>query len=368
MFSTPFVLSFALILSIPLLFLFAPRILPPKHVQISLPDELDDLALFRRASLASLHHNRRHNGAVSRLGVTNPKPKIAFLFLTNTDLHFAPLWDRFFEGNEALFNVYVHADPSQSPPSAAKGDGGGSVFDGRFIASKRTERASPTLISAARRLLATALLDDPLNSHFALVSQHCIPLHSFQFTYKTLFAPPTIIASESNSTRPGLTQFKGPVSFIEILSGEPQLWDRYTARGENAMMPEVPFDRFRVGSQFFVLNRKHALLVIRDRRLWRKFKMPCLNVDSCYPEEHYFPTLLSMEDPNGCSRYTLTNVNWTDSVGGHPRTYKAPEISADLIEKLRVSNSSYSYLFARKFSPDCLNPLMEIADKFIFKD
>ncbi|KAI8539641.1 hypothetical protein RHMOL_Rhmol09G0198700 [Rhododendron molle] len=364
MFSTPFVLSFALILSIPLLFLVAPKILPPKHLQISLPDEIDDLSLFRRATLASAdHHHRRHHGAVSRLTV---KPKVAFLFLTNTDLHFAPLWDRFFEGNEALFNVYVHADPSQLPPRTAAATGK-SAFDGRFIASKRTERASPTLISAARRLLATALLDDPMNYHFALVSQRCIPLHSFHFTYNTLVSPPKISAA-SNSTRPEFTQFKEPVSYIEILSGEPQLWDRYTARGESTMLPEVPFERFRVGSQFFVLTRKHALLVIRDRRLWRKFKLPCLNTDSCYPEEHYFPTLLSMEDPNGCSQYTLTRVNWTDSVGGHPRTYKAPEISADLIYSLRESNSSYSYLFARKFSPDCLDPLMEIADNVIFKD
>lgn len=200
MFSNPFVLSFALILSIPVLFLVAPKILPPKHLQISLPDEIDDLALFRRATLASAdHHHRRHHGAVSRLTV---KPKVAFLFLTNTDLHFAPLWDRFFEGNEALFNVYVHADPSQSPPPSATGK---SAFDGRFIASKRTERASPTLISAARRLLATALFDDPMNYHFALVSQSCIPLHSFHFTYNTLVSPPKISAA-TNSTRPELTQ------------------------------------------------------------------------------------------------------------------------------------------------------------------
>ncbi|KAL0322096.1 UNVERIFIED_CONTAM: hypothetical protein Scaly_2506000 [Sesamum calycinum] len=108
MFHTPFVVSLALLLSFPLLFLFVPRILPPKHVEISLPDELDDLALFRRAALTSLGGG----GAVSRLGVTNPRPKIAFLFLTNTNLHFAPLWELFFKNNEALYNIYIHADPS----------------------------------------------------------------------------------------------------------------------------------------------------------------------------------------------------------------------------------------------------------------
>nr|POE89458.1 hypothetical protein CFP56_01814 [Quercus suber] len=77
------------------------------------------------------------------------------------------------------------------------------------------------------------------------------------------------------------------------------------------MMPEVPFEKFRVGSQFFVVTRKHALVVIKDRTLWRKFKLPCYREDECFPEEHYFPTLLSMADPNGCTHYTLTKVNWT---------------------------------------------------------
>lgn len=344
MFNTPFVISLALLLSFPLLFLFAPQIFPPKHIDISIPDELDDLALFRRATLASIGGV---GGAISRLGTTNPRRKIAFLFLTNTDLHFAPLWDRFFANHNDLFNIYIHADPLAkiSPPR-------GRVFKGRFIAAKRTQRASPTLISAARRLMATALLDDPLNFYFALVSQHCIPLHSFNFIYNSLFR----------------SQFPEYRSFIQILSNESYMWDRYIARGETVMLPEVPFDRFRFGSQFFVLTRRHAMVVIRDRRLWRKFRMTCLNKDSCYPEEHYFPTLLSMEDPKGCTQYSLTRVNWTESVGGHPRTYFPPEISPELIYKLRESNSTYSHMFARKFSPDCLKPLMDIADKVIFRD
>ncbi|KAI3870299.1 hypothetical protein MKX03_029688 [Papaver bracteatum] len=367
MFSTPYVLFFALLLSVPLIFLLAPKILPPKHQPISLPDELDDLALFRRASLASMNHPQSKS-SISHLGTTNPPPKIAFLFLTNSDLIFAPLWEKFFKGNEKLYNIYIHADPSIkiTPP--------GGVFNGRFIAGKKTKRASPTLISAARRLLATALLDDQSNTFFALVSQHCIPLHSFRFVYHSLFASPhTESSSKSVSTESWVTRWnrRGQVrysSFIEILGEEPTLQDRYTARGENVMMPEVSFDDFRVGSQFFILTRRHSLLVIRDRRLWRKFRLPCLNKESCYPEEHYFPTLLSMEDPKGCTHFTLTNVNWTGSTGGHPHEYKPGEISAELVYRLRVSNSTYSYLFARKFNADTLNPLMEIADTVIFRD
>ncbi|KAF3776854.1 hypothetical protein EJ110_NYTH47085 [Nymphaea thermarum] len=354
MLSYPFVLSFALLLSVPVLFLVvAPRVLPtkPPPVFITLPDELEDLALFQRAASASAttatHHQQRQQ-------VLPPPatPKIAFLFLTNSDLYFAPLWERFFQGNQRLYNIYVHADPSRhlNPP--------GGVFRGRFIPGKRTERSSPTLVSAARRLLAAALIDDESNAFFALVSQHCIPLHSFRFIYCSLFSPPS---SRSPSNR--------FMSFIEILDDEPGLWARYTARGGDVMMPEVPFSSFRVGSQFFILTREHSLLVIKDRQLWRKFRLPCLRVQSCYPEEHYFPTLLNMEDPSGCHPFTLTHVNWTGSAGGHPHTYGVDEVRPSLIRRLRASNATgFSNFFARKFSPDCINPLLKLADSFIFQD
>ncbi|KAB1225442.1 hypothetical protein CJ030_MR1G019324 [Morella rubra] len=355
--STPFVLSFALFLSVPLLFVFGPQILPPKHVSPSFPDDLDDLALFRKAVLAC--SSSRTSSAHSRLGTaTNPKPKIAFLFLTNSDLSFAPLWEKFFRGHEHLYNIYIHADPT------AKISAPGGVFQGRFITeAKMTKRASPTLISAARRLLAVALLEDPLNLYFTLVSQHCIPLHSFRFVHNFLFRKTPTSFKEAFSS-----PFPKYQSFIEILSEDPNLPDRYNSRGEDVMLPEVPFEQFRVGSQFFTLTRKHALMVLRDVKLWRKFKLPCLNLDSCYPEEHYFPTLLSMEDPKGCTHYTLTRVNWTDSMDGHPHMYTPEEVSAELVYRLRESNSSYPYIFARKFSPESLKPLMKIANDVIFGD
>ncbi|THU45441.1 hypothetical protein C4D60_Mb02t17970 [Musa balbisiana] len=347
--SWPFVICLVLLVSMPVVFVLAHRILMPRTLPgIPDMDEADDVALFRRATLASA----RGGGSAGFRRRPPSAPKIAFLFLTNSDLTFAPLWERFFRGHERLFNVYVHADPAArlllSPTPS---------FLGRFIPAKATQRASPTLISAARRLLAAALVDDPANAFFALLSQRCVPLHSFRFTYRALLADPG-----APPTPTGVRRHRR--SYIEILSGEPGLRDRYVARGDDVMIHEVPFEQFRVGSQFFVLARRHAVLVVRDRRLWKKFKMPCLKsmADSCYPEEHYFPTLLEMQDPQGCTRYTLTRVNWTDSVGGHPHTYRPPEISASLINRLRRSNSTYSYLFARKFSPDCLDPLLKLAD------
>ncbi|KAF7063210.1 hypothetical protein CFC21_069732 [Triticum aestivum] len=361
-YASPYVLSFLLLLSMPAVYYLGPRLLLPRTLPaIPDADETEDLALFRRAVLLSAAPSAGAGAAASSFGVFGrrpqaPRPKVAFLFLTNSDLVFAPLWEKFFAGHHGLLNLYVHADPAANltlPPTPS--------FRGRVIRGKATARASATLISAARRLLATALLDDPANRFFALLSQSCVPLLPFPALYRTLL-------TDNNAA--GAGRHRRHRSFIEILDSEPTLHARYYARGDNVMLPEVPFDRFRVGSQFFVLARRHAVMVVRDRRLWNKFKAPCLvkEKDSCYPEEHYFPTLLDMQDPDGCTKYTLTRVNWTDAVGGHPHTYQPEEVSGDLIRELRKSNGTYSHMFARKFAPETLAPLMEISDSVILRD
>ncbi|CAF2120702.1 unnamed protein product [Brassica napus] len=361
MYSKQFILSFSFLLSLPIIFFIfiAPHVFPspPTEPLIPISDEISDQSLFSSAAAStSLSHLSS--------GYPNPKLKIAFLFLTNSDLHFAPIWDRFFSSHpRSLYNVYVHADPFVNITRPQKG----SVFANAFIANaKRTARASPTLISATRRLLATAFLDDPANTYFAVLSQYCVPLHSFSYVYTSLFESAAFDKSDPDPSPRGVrVLFR---TFIELISDEPRLWKRYNARGRYAMLPEVPFEKFRVGSQFFVMTRRHALLTIKDRVLWRKFKLPCYRSDACYPEEHYFPTLLNMKDPDGCTGYTLTQVNWTGTVKGHPYTYRPKEVVPELIKRLRRSSHSSSYLFARKFTPDCLKPLLAIADSVIFRD
>lgn len=303
-------------------------------------DDPEDDALFRVAGRAAAK-------------AKNPK-KVAFMFLTTGPLPLAELWEMYFNGTPRnLYNIYVHADPGGHYHSPFRG-----VFFNRVIPSSRQAlRATPTLISAARRLLAHALLDDPGNYMFALLSPSCIPLRSFNFT--------RVVLTRSRK------------SFVEILDGEPWAFDRWAARGEDAMLPEVRFEDFRIGSQFWALKRSHARLVVRDVTLWSKFKLPCLRWDTCYPEENYFPTLLSMQDPRGCVPATLTHVDWRGHHDGHPRTYRADEVGPDLIQRLRSdrprygdnrTDGSHPFLFARKFEPKALKALMAIAKDIIFKD
>lgn len=148
------------------------------------------------------------------------------------------------------------------------------------------------------------------------------------------------------------------------------------------MLPEVPLEDFRIGSQFWVLTRKHARIVVKDKRLWSKFKLPCVQWDTCYPEENYFPTLLNTVDPRGCIPATLTHVDWRGRFDGHPRTYNASEVGPSLILSMRRRKPRYGdesingsvirrrdpFLFARKFTPDSVQPLMSMANDVILKE
>ncbi|XBH77198.1 hypothetical protein VPH35_103707 [Triticum aestivum] len=99
--------------------------------------------------------------------------------------------------------------------------------------------------------------------------------------------------------------------------------------------------------------------LFRERCLWQNFSEQCLpeSQDSCYPEEQYLRTPLDVADPAGCTWYTLTRINYTDSVS-----------LLLTVELHQSNNSTYEHMFARKFAPDCLGPLMVIADTVIFKD
>lgn len=72
------------------------------------------------------------------------------------------------------------------------------------------------------------------------------------------------------------------VSYIEILSDRPRLWDRYAARGDpdSTMLPKIPFDQFQVGLQYFILTRAQALAAAGGRQLRRRFRLSCKKTQS----------------------------------------------------------------------------------------
>ncbi|PUZ48206.1 hypothetical protein GQ55_7G227300 [Panicum hallii var. hallii] len=273
-------------------------------------------------------------------------PKVAFMFLVRGDLPLRPLWERFFEGHEGLYSIYVHANPSYtgSPPR-------GSVFHGRTIPSQRTAWGGVTLVEAERRLLANALLDLG-NERFALLSESCIPLYNF----------PTVRAVLTGS---------GGASFVESIATPARYRPLFAARSN------VSVERWRKGSQWFEVDRALAAEAVADGTYFPTFRENCAGERFCVADEHYMPTLASVLGwGRRNANRTLTFADWDPKrrTGSHPRTHGAEELTEELIGRIRRGGtrgnctfndgaSGVCFLFARKFAPDTLEPLLRLAPK-----
>uniref|UniRef100_A0A0A9DBT7 Uncharacterized protein n=1 Tax=Arundo donax TaxID=35708 RepID=A0A0A9DBT7_ARUDO len=299
---------------------------PPARVRHAMTDE----ELLWRASFAP-----RVRGYPFRR-----VPKVAFIFLAHGPLPLAPLWERFFRGNEGRYSIYVHTMPAYRANFTSD-----SVFYQRQIPSKVVEWGEMSMCDAERRLLANALLDIS-NEWFVLVSESCIPLFDFNTTYQYF----------QNSNQ----------SFIMSID-DPGRDGR--GRYNLNMAPEVELTQWRKDWQWFEVDRELAIAIVKDTVYYPKFKEFCR--PGCYADEHYFHTMLTIEAPHRLANRTATWVDW--SRGGpnaaHPATFGRGDITDKFLRGVREGetclynnqNKTMCFLFARKFAPSALEPLLELA-------
>uniref|UniRef100_A0A5B6ZCK0 Core-2/I-branching beta-1,6-N-acetylglucosaminyltransferase family protein n=1 Tax=Davidia involucrata TaxID=16924 RepID=A0A5B6ZCK0_DAVIN len=297
--------------------------LRPKNLTHSLSDE----ELFWRASMVP----KKAEYPEKRV------PKVAFMFLTRGPLPMLPLWERFFQGHEKLFSVYVHALPEYELNVSST-----SAFYNRLIPSQKVEWGTVSLAAAERRLLANALLDFS-NERFVLLSESCIPVYNFPTVYKYLI--------------------ESAHSFVESYD-DPSRYGR--GRYSWRMRPDIKLSDWRKGSQWFETNRAVAVEVVSDTKYYTIFRKYCL--PACYPDEHYIPTYLHMFYGSLNANRSVTWVDW--SLGGpHPATFGEANITESFIQSIRnngtlcsynLERTSICYLFARKFAPSALKPLLNL--------
>ncbi|CAL4918851.1 unnamed protein product [Urochloa decumbens] len=304
---------------------------PPAHARHAMTDE----ELLWLASSAPRARGQGKGGYPFRR-----VPKMAFMFLAHGPLPMAPLWERFFRGNEGRYSIYVHTMPLYRANFTSD-----SVFYRRQIPSKVVQWGQITMCDAERRLLANALLDIS-NEWFVLVSESCIPLFDFNTTYQYF----------QNSSQSFVMSFDDPGK-----DGR----GRYNLN----MAPEVQLEQWRKGWQWFEVDRELAIAIVRDTFYYPKFKQFCR--PGCYADEHYIQTMLTIEFTHRLANRTVTWVDW--SRGGpyaaHPATFGRGDITGEFLRGIRGGeacmyndqNSTMCHLFARKFAPSALEPLLELA-------
>ncbi|WOK92549.1 hypothetical protein Cni_G01240 [Canna indica] len=314
-------------------------------------------------ALALVHMTARSPPPAAAVGVApwTGVPRIAFLFLARSNL---PLD---FNAEEDKYSIYIHSEPgfvfdrttTRSP-----------LFFGRQLRkSIKVIWGEDTMIEAERLLLAAAL-KEPSNQRFALISDSCVPLYNFSYIYNYMMS--------------------SPKSFVD------SFLDKKEGRFNIKMFPTIPKDRWRKGSQWITLVRKHAEIVVADAVVFPIFRRFCKRLPEeviggrtqdnkeaaekekehdCIPDEHYVQTLLSLSQlDNELERRTLTYTSWNQSINEkdkkswHPKTFEFPDASPQSIMEIRNIDHIYyeteyrtewcrcnatfvpCFLFARKFS------------------
>ncbi|KAI3813476.1 hypothetical protein L1987_18201 [Smallanthus sonchifolius] len=277
-------------------------------------------------------------GVSTMSAMMNASYKVAFMFLTPGPLPLLPLWELFFKGHNGLFSIYVHPHPSYNDTVPED-----SVFYGTRITSQPVYWGDISMVDAERRLLANALLD-PSNQRFVLLSDSCIPLFNFTTTYNYLV----------NSN----------LSYISSFDDK-----RKSGRGRYnpQMAPNITIQDWRKGSQWFEVNRDLALEIVAEQKYYSLFKEYCH--PPCYNDEHYLPTMVNILHGKLNSNRTISYVDWS-IVGPHPRKFVANAITEELLNSIRFGSTECVYnndttpmcvLFARKFAPNTLKPLLTFA-------
>ncbi|KAM3407627.1 hypothetical protein ACQJBY_001164 [Aegilops geniculata] len=270
--------------------------------------------------------------------------RVAFLFIARNRLPLDLVWDAFFRGdNEGRFSIFVHSRPGFVLTRATTRS---RFFYNRQVNnSVQVDWGEASMIEAERILLSHAL-KDPFNERFVFVSD----------------------------------------SFADTKQG------RYNPR----MDPIIPVENWRKGSQWAVLIKKHAEVVVYDDVVLPEFKKHCRRrplpefwrdwdkpipaeawkAHNCIPDEHYVQTLLAQNGlEEELTRRSVTHSAWDLSSskdrerrGWHPVTYKVSDATPALIKSIKdIDNIYYEteyrkewctsnerpapcFLFARKFT------------------
>lgn len=246
--------------------------------------------------------------------------KIAFLFLIISNINHENIWLNFFNHHQEHFSLYIHSKETMPASSAFK----------KFEMATKVPTTWQNTMNAQIELLREALKDKD-NQKFIFLSESTIPLQPFDFVYETLM---------SNSK----SQFA-----YEHNYHPDRVWE------------SIPTDKSLKNSQWVVLNRKHAELMVKDTTLIN------IMTKSHYDNEHYPSNFLAMNNLlHEIEQTDRTLAVWPKQGIVHPVNFKKlkqNKYTPLLIDAIKEEK----YLFARKFDKTCnLNDLKRYLSPSLF--
>lgn len=238
---------------------------------------------------------------------TFPTKKVALLFLTCGDLNHTEFWKNYLSPHLDKFTIYIHSKhPIQDP------------FFAQFALSKPVHTSWGNTIRAERALLRKAFK----NSHhykFILLSESCVPLVKAEVLYQTL------VKDEWSH-------------FFWTHEG---WWPPKSSRE----LKELPKEHRKGNHTWITLNRQHAEICIKDKRI--------LKIAEKHPnnDESYFASLLSVHHcVEEVVNFGYTFVDWERPAAGGAHPYTFTYFNEHDFAVLRNARSK-GHLIARKFAP-----------------
>ncbi len=240
------------------------------------------------------------------------EPRMGLLFLTQGDVSQPRIWREFVEDSGGSVRVFSH---SKEPEVSAKG-----FLAGTSISAWRETRWGDISLVRAMMDLLKAGLEDSSLTHFAFVSEHCIPVRPWQEMARRLRIDPRSLLNyrTSKDMKP---------HHLERLSRVRDLPDRCR----------------RMHSQWCLLARDAAECVAEyDFTAWFEGFLA--------PDEHYIGSVLALrgfDEDGGISKTETTWLKWNTS-DGVSRPLALSETDAELARSL----AAFPGFFARKFAPE----------------
>lgn len=181
--------------------------------------------------------------------------KIAFLFLTMTNVFHERYWQDFFNANESRYSILVHSKHGVSQDRWFK----------KFQMPYTVENSWARTMKAQIAMLKEAL-KDPHNEIFIFCSQNCIPLQSFDFIYDEVMS------------------LRKSIFWYQI---NPHADKNRSCYNIHRDLQPIAADKQYKNSQWIILTRKHAQMMVDDTDL--------INLISRYPhdQEHYPATFFA---------------------------------------------------------------------------
>ncbi|MBK1834570.1 beta-1,6-N-acetylglucosaminyltransferase [Roseibacillus ishigakijimensis] len=241
---------------------------------------------------------------------TPPEPKLGLLFLTRDEVNHPEIWREWVAQAPERVSIWSHPkDPAALAPEAFLAD---TIIEDHH----ETAWGDISLVRASLALLKAALADESV-THFALLSESCLPVRPLGEVLRRLQFDP----------RP---QFR------------PLPWDKSPKRFrvKVAKQESIPPELWRFHAQWWLLDRTCAQLVTR-----RDYTEAMKTVFAA--DEGYFGTVLNLEGYPLDDHVLAEDVTWThwQKDAGSPDSHRT--ITREHLAAIVSSRA----LFARKFPP-----------------